>query len=327
MTDTSAEYDAFVAASRQGTVFCRSWWLDATAGPDGWRHADVRGDDGRLVATWPAAVRQTPLGDVFTGAPLTPYLGPLLSAGDGRQRRAREVEQLERLVEALRPYAHLDARCSPQLDYWAPLVWHGFSQTSHYTWRMEDVSDEEATFARLQNSLRGKVSKARRLGLVIEPGSVDDLLALQRQTFERQEGAGAGPAEGLVRRLVAAAAANNAGEILVARDEAGRAYSAALFVWDERTTWYILSGSDTELRASGSLPLLVWEGIRAAGRRGTAFDFEGSMLRHLEGFVRDFGGEPVPYSILRHTPSAAWRARISAGRVTRSVLHRARRTG
>ncbi len=322
MSETHAPYDAFVAASPQGTLFCRSWWLDATAGPGHWRHADVCDADGRLVATWPAALRHTRFGDVLTGAPLTPYLGPLLSAGDGRQRRSREVDQLERLAHALRPYAHVDARCSPRLDYWAPLAWHGFSQTSHYTWRLEDVSDEEATLARLQSSARRQVSKAQRLGIVVEGGSVDDLVALQRQTFERQEAAGAGPPEALVRRIAAAVDDHHAGEILVARDDTGRAHSAAMFVDDESTTWYLLGASDTELRASGSASLLMWEGIRRAGVRCTAFDFEGSMLRHLERFVRNFGGEPVPYSIVRHTPSLQWRGRVAGGRLARRVLHR-----
>ena len=327
MSEPHALYDDFVAASPQGTLFCSSWWLDATAGPDGWRHTDVCDPDGRLVATWPAAVRHPRYGDVLTGAPLTPYLGPLLSAGGGRQRRSREVDQLERLAEALKPYAHVEARCSPALDYWTPLAWHGFSQTSHYTWRLEDVSDEEATFARLRDSARRQVSKARRSGLVIEPGSVDDLVALQRQTFDRQEEAGAGPPEALVRRLAAAAAAHDAGEILVARDAEGRAHSASLFVHDARTTWYLLGGSDTELRASGSASLLMWEGIRSAGARGTAFDFEGSMLRHVERFVRNFGGEPAPYSIVRHTPSRQWRWRVAGGRLARSASRRGRPVG
>ena len=327
MSEPHAAYDDFVAASPQGTLFCRSWWLDATAGPGHWRHADVCDADGRLVATWPFALRRTRHGDVLTGAPLTPYLGPLLSAGDGKQRRSREVDQLERLAEALGPYAHIDARCSPRLDYWTPLAWHGFSQTSHYTWRLEDVSDEEATFSRLRDSVRRQVAKARRLGLVTEPGSVDDLVALQRQTFERQEGAEAGPPEALVRRLAAAVTAHGAGEILVARDDTGQVHSASMFVHDERTTWYLLGGSDTGLRASGSASLLMWEGIRTAGARATAFDFEGSMLRHVERFVRNFGGEPVPYSIVRHTPSLRWRYRVAGGRLASRVLGRTGRSG
>jgi hypothetical protein len=320
VSESHAPYDVFVAESPQGTLFCNSWWLDAAAGPGGWRHADVCDADGRLVATWPAALRRTRYGDVLTGAPLTPCLGPLLSAGDGRKRRSREVDQLERLADALKPYAHVEARCSPALDYWTPLAWHGFSQTSHYTWRLEDVSDEEATFARLQDSTRRQVSKAQRLGLVAEHGSVDDLVALQRKTFERQEAEGPGPPEALVRRIAAAVTAHGAGEILVARDDAGQTHSAAMFVHDERTTWYLLGGSDTELRASGSASLLMWEGIRAAGGRRTAFDFEGSMLRHVERFVRNFGGEPVPYSIVRHTPSRQWRYRAAGGRLARRAL-------
>jgi hypothetical protein len=322
VSELHATYDALVAASPQGTVFCRSWWLDAAAGTGRWRHVDVCDADGRLVATWPAVLRHTRFGDVLTGAPLTPYLGPLLSAGDGRQRRSREVDQLERLADALRPYAHVDARCSPRLDYWAPLAWHGFSQTSRYTWRLEDVSDEEATLARLQNSTRRQMSKAQRLGIVVEAGAVDDLVDLQRQTFERQEEAGDGPPEALVRRIAAAVEEHRAGEILVARDDTGRAHSAAMFVHDEQTTWYLLGASDTELRASGSASLLMWEGIRRAGARRTAFDFEGSMLRHLERFVRNFGGEPVPYSIVRHTPSRQWRWRTASGRVARRSLRR-----
>jgi hypothetical protein len=163
------------------------------------------------------------------------------------------------------------------------------------------------------------VSKAQREGLVVEPGSADDLVALQRKTFERQEDAGTGPPEALVRRIAAAVAPHDAGEILVARDDAGRVHSASMFVHDERTTWYLLGGSDTELRASGSASLLMWEGIRAAGVRGTAFDFEGSMLRHVERFVRNFGGEPVAYSIVRHTPSRQWRWRTALGRLAHGM--------
>ena len=46
MSDTHAEYDAFVAASPQGTIFCRSWWLDAAAGEGRWRAT------GRVGSGW-----------------------------------------------------------------------------------------------------------------------------------------------------------------------------------------------------------------------------------------------------------------------------------
>ena len=61
----------------------------------------------------------------------------------------------------------------------------------------------------------GSTKALHGISLVVEEGSVDDLVALQRQTFERQEAAGAGPPEALVRRIAVAVADHRAGEILV----------------------------------------------------------------------------------------------------------------
>ena len=116
----------------------------------------------KLVAAWPTVVRPRRGGDVHAGAPITPYLGPLLTAGDGAHRRSRELEQLELLLERLGDFAHLEARCSPEFDYWTPLHWHGFSQTTHYTWRLPEVSDTEAVFDGVRENVRREIRKARK---------------------------------------------------------------------------------------------------------------------------------------------------------------------
>ena len=64
--------------------------------------------------------------------------------------------------------------------------------------------------------------------------------------------------------------------------------------------------------------LVLWEAIKRASERGTAFDFEGSMLSHVEPFVRSFGGVPTPYSIVRHTPSTV----VRVGRTLKRTLQR-----
>jgi hypothetical protein len=111
----------------------------------------------------------------------------------------------------------------------------------------------------------------------------------------------------VIERIDAAAAPRGARTILLARDEEGRLHSGAYFVHDERWTTYLLGGSDPELRTSGAASLVMWEAIEQAGRRDTGFDFEGSMLRPVERFVRAFGGTPTPYSLVRSTPSRAFR--------------------
>src|SRR5947209_595113 len=130
----ASRYDELVATSPQGSVFCMSWWLDAVA-PGRW-HAHEVEENGRVVAAWPTVVRRTRVGDVHTGAPLTPFLGPLLPPGEGARRRSRELKLVESLLERIGPFAHLEARCNPAFDYWTPLRWHGFAQTTNYTWRL-----------------------------------------------------------------------------------------------------------------------------------------------------------------------------------------------
>jgi hypothetical protein len=298
----STRYDEFVTASPQGSVFCTSWWLDAVA-PGRWRSHELRDGD-RVVAAWPTVVDQTRLGLVHRGAPLTPYLGPLLPAGEGARRRSRELRLVEDLLALIGPFAHVEARCNPAFDYWTPLRWHGFSQTTNYTWRLRDLSDVEAVFAGFRENIRGHVRAAERSGTVVAEGTLDDLLDVHRRRFARDPQA--------IDRIEAAASVRDARTILIARDADGRARAAGYFVHDGRYTTYLLAATDAEVR--GAAALVLWAAIKRAAERGTAFDFEGSMLRHVESFVRSFGGEPTPYSIVWRTASAPMAAARAAKR-------------
>jgi hypothetical protein len=103
--------------------------------------------------------------------------------------------------------------------------------------------------------------------------------------------------------------------VLVARDADGHVRAGGYFVHDERFTTYLLAATDAEARGAASL--VLWEAIKRASARGNAFDFEGSMLRHVESFVRSFGGVPTPYSIVWRTSSAPMRAARLAKRTLR----------
>ena len=301
-------YDELVDRSPQGSLFASSWWLDAVA-PGRWRPNLVE-VEGRAAA-WPTVVRRSRLGEVHTGAPLTPFLGPLFPPDESRQARSRELGYLERLLEELMPFAHLEARCHPAFDYWTPLSWHGFAQTTHYTWRLPDLSDVEGVWSGLRENVRREIRKARKSGIEVEPGSLADFLALHERAAEHRAVV-AGRV--LLERIEAAARERQAGTILVARDADGRSHSAGLFVHDRRFTYYLLGASEPGLRTTGAASLVMWEAIRGAAERSAGFDFEGSMLRHVERFVRAFGGVPTPYSVVRKTASPLYRATVALKR-------------
>jgi len=298
-----SRYDELVARSPQGSVFATSWWLDAVV-PGSWRMHEVE-KGGELLAAWPTAVRRSRFGDVHAGAPLTPFLGPLLPPPAGARQRSRELEAIELLLDRIGPYAHLEARCSPAFDYWTPLHWRGFTQTTNYTWRLEELGDLDAVFRGFRENVRRNVRAGEKDRLIVEEAPLDEFLGLHGQRAVADEGGWTATPREIVERVDSAAAAHDAREILVARDEEGRARAGAYYVHDARFTYYLMAATDAEARGSGAL--VVWEGIKRAAARGTGFDFEGSMLRPVERFVRGFGGVPAPYSVVRHTPSTGLR--------------------
>jgi len=301
-------YDLLVERSPEGSVFVTSWWLDAVA-PEGWRmHCAEKGDE--LVAAWPTVPRQQRFGTMHLGAPLCPFLGPLLPPGEGHRRRSREIEAIGLMLEAFGPYAHLEARCNPAYDYWTPLRWRGFTQTTLYTWRIEDLTDLEAVFAAFGEKARGHIRAAERRGVVVGDADLDEFLELHEQRGRR-------PHTDAVRRVDAAASRRGARDILVARDADGVPCAGCYLVHDSRYSYFLMSATTGRVRGAGSA--VVWESIKRAAVRGNAFDFEGSVLPHVEPFVRSFGGTPTPYSIVRHTPSRGLRLERTAKRTLRQL--------
>jgi len=299
-------YDEFVASSPQGSIFAASWWLDAIA-PGSWQAHTVEEAD-RIVAAWPTVTRTSRFGPVYADPPLTPYLGPLFPSGDGARRRSRELKLVDRLLDSIGPFAHLEARCNPGFDYWTPLRWHGFRQTTNYTWRLLDLSDLDLVFAGFRENIRGHVRAAEKSGMTVATAELADLLDLHRKRFSRDP-------QG-IEAIEAAAARRGVRTILVARDAEGVARAGGYFVHDERMTTYLLAATDAEVR--GAATLVLWAAIRQAAARRTGFDFEGSMLKPVESFVRSFGGVPVPYSIVWKTASRAFSAERALKRTARS---------
>lgn len=312
------DYAAFLATSRQRSLFAQPWWLDIVTGSEaGWRPNLLRAADGSVRAAWPLPTRSTGHGPVGHGAPYTPFVGPMLPAGDDV---SRDVELLELLATQLGDHAHIEAACMPELDYWTPLSWHGFTQTTRTTWRIDSGRSIEAVRSGMRKGTRGALRAAERDGLRVVDGDVEDLLAACAATFARQD-VGAVPARATLDALAQAAITQGAGEIRAVRTQTGDLASAGLFVFDDRWTWNLANGRIDSVDAVGAPTLLLDDAIERALVRGTGFDFEGSMLRPVERFVRSFGGRPIAYSVLQHS-TPTWSRVVARKRRIKRLLRR-----
>lgn len=308
----------FAAAHGGLPVFMEPWWLDATAGPDSWNVVLVESGSG-IDAALPFAVLGR-RGTRVLGMPqLTQTLGPWLSPSGDRSasRLAREKDLIGALLDALPACDQYAQSWHYSRTNWLPAYWRGYSQTTRYTYRIPSLHDLDRTWADMQSNIRGDARKAAsRFGVAVDSeASLDDFLDLQDQTFARQ-GKPRPYSRDFIAGVDAAAHAQRARCILIARDPSGRAHAGAYLVWDSESAYYLMGGGNPELRSSGATSLCLWEAIRFASTVTKSFDFEGSMIEPIERFFRGFGAVQTPYFSISRTTS--WR--LQARRAVRDLL-------
>lgn len=298
-------YDRFVARSPQGSVFCTSWWLETVA-PGA--HQILRVErNGVTVAAWPVITRRTRLGgNTISMAPLTPYLGILYGAETPQKlthRLSDERELTDALVAQLPPFGGLYVSFHRNFTYWLPLFWHGFKQTTWYTYVLPDISDLDRVWQGFRENIRRDIRKAQKGGVRVE--TTDDLdlfLDIHERTFSRQ-GLRLPYSRDLVHSIDRACRLRAARRIFVGHGPDGRPHAAVYLVWDERTAYYLMGGGDPDLRQSGATALVMWEAIQFASTVVPEFDFEGSMIEPVERFFRAFGGQPCPHFVVSKVQS------------------------
>jgi hypothetical protein len=276
-------------------LFQQAWWLDAACGKAGWNAVHVeRG--GEIQAALPfQTVRRRGL-TILRQPPLTPFLGPWLRPTGARKARdlGRQKQLTMLLIDAL-PRHDLFRQCfAPEIDYWLPWHWRGFSQTTRYTYRLQ-LGDAAPIHEGLRENIRTDIRKASRAGIEVCVSDLESFLPLWRATFERQRREHP-PVLEQIQRIDAAAAERGCREILVARDPSGAAHAGAYIVWGGGVSYYLMGGGDPRLRGSGATSLTISDAIRRATAVASTFDFEGSMIEPVERFFRSFGGSPTPFS-------------------------------
>lgn len=90
------------------------------------------------------------------------------------------------------------------------------------------------------------------------------------------------------------------GKSFQAIDKHGNIIAVEYLVWDNKESYGLLGGYDSESSCRGAKSLALWEGIKFSKGIGLQqFDFEGSMIPQIEHFVRKFGGKQTPYFTIR----------------------------
>jgi hypothetical protein len=298
-TDAS-QWDAFVAASPQGTAFHRSLFLQAF-GRDVAYYLCRKGDavlggmafclDGRDAVTMP----------------FQQYGGLLFAQGDTGQSFA-DNERRFRVAEAFAEHlsqAHGAVSCS---NHWSvtdlrPFDWHNYGQAAcqryavavRYT-SLLDLDGTETGRAWSQ-SRRYSYNKSRKQDMATTCSTdVDLMLRLYRMTFARQEIDVSGPLLEVLERL--SRAHLEAGTAVLTITWVGDVPgSAGLFLLDRKDAFYLVGASDPEMRAkeTGTRNLVDSMVLLRDRFSCRSLDFVGINSPGRGWFKSSFGGSVTPY--------------------------------
>lgn len=279
-------------------LFSQYYWMDAVCGPNNWDVIVVE-ENNNIVGTLAYYLNNIEDEVEIRKAPLTQNNGIIYYYPKGLKYDRMlsfeykvadaVIDELEKLnIKRFRQYFH------HSFSNWLPFYWRGYSQSTRYTYIIEDTSNLEQLYNSFNGNVRKHLKKAKEIVTVNRGMGSKAFYELNEKTYIRQ-GVDIPYSFELFNKLYENLARNEALEVFYAVDQGENIHSAALFAWDSKSVYYLMSGSVEELRDSQSLTLLIYEGIKLANRLGKSFDFEGSMKKNIERFFRQFGAEQKQY--------------------------------
>ena len=290
------------SAGSQVPLFMQHWWMDTVCFGKSWDVA-LALDGDRLLGAMPFLYgRKWGLSYVLQPQ-LTQFSGPLFCYPDNlspshridfeNRTVALLLDQLER-----RRLAYVLIHCAPSVSNWLPFYWAGFSQTTRYTYRINDISDLDSLFRSFDLQTR-----QRKINRYADSTSVRfDMDPADFAAFHARYWNSKGKRDLLsadfIDRVCRTAVSRGNGLLASLHDTQGRLLAARFVAFDSECAYALLSASDPLLHRSGHNEILIWRILQHLSGKCRAFDFEGSMDQGIEYFYRSFGAQQTPFFAL-----------------------------
>jgi hypothetical protein len=294
------------------TLFEEPYWLDAVA-PGAWDAVEIR-RDGRAVGRLPYAMKRRYGLKAISLPRFTPWLGPWIRSSGGKlpNELSHQHQILETLLKGLPKTCRTLISCAPEFQNLMAFHWGGFDLGFAYTYRLSNLGDEQHLWSNLRDTVRRLCRKAEKVTVINREPNLGKFIAVMEKTFVRQ-GMEMSETFRVLERIDETMSRRNQRTIYSAEDAHRRVHAAAYVVYDDRHAFYLAGGSDPALRESGAHALALWHAVKDTSGRSQIFDFEGSMNRSIEYFVRGFGSKQVPRFLARRSVPAVRLFELLAG--------------
>lgn len=298
------KYRNFCKKEKNIPIFSKDWWLDCVCGIDNWDVVLVE-KGGEIFASMPYYKKQKIFFDIITMPQLTQNMGVYIKYPPKQKyykKLSWQKDIMLSLIEQLPNFDLFIQNFSRNIDNWLPFCWKKYSQTTRYTYVIENTTIENLE-KNLETDIRRRRRRASENGIVVvESNEVDKFYELNKMTFTRQ-GLEIPYSFELVKKLHDVCLKNSSVKMYFAKDKEENIISANFLVYDHNTVYYLMGGIDPNKKDLGGMDVVQFESIKFALNSGRCFDFEGSMIENIEKYFRGFGAIQKPYFTISKTNS------------------------
>lgn len=295
MTDKE-RYKLFCEKEKNIPIFSQAWWMDIVCGEENWE-VYLYGKENDILASCVYYLKKDE--NKITKALLTQNNGLIIKYPTNQKITSR-LDFEEKIINDFCDYVkNLNIKkYEQQYHYsftnWLPFFWHEYKELTRYTYVIEDTEDLKKVRDNYSSNARKNINKAKKNLKVIETEDIELFYKVNKMTFDRQKKEIPYTYD-LFRNLYLACKERECCKLLIAIDDKERVHSVAMIVWDEDSVYYLLNGTDPELKKYQGNALLIDRSIEIASELGKKFDFEGSVIKGIEQSFRQYGGIPKPY--------------------------------
>ena len=299
------KYRLFCKTEESIPLFSKDWFLDSVCGVDNWDVVLVEKGD-NIVASMPFYQKKKAIFTIITMPKHVQTMGVYIKYPKQEQKYEKklsyEKEVMTNLIEQLPKVDYFDQSFHYSITNWLPFYWKGYTQTTKYTYVIENLSDTENVFKNFDNAKRRHIKRAEKIVEVKFDLPVKEFYEHHKMTLEKQGDKIAYSFEHF-ESMYKSTYSHNAGKSIYAIDSDGNIHAAFFVIWDKNSAYYLISTIDPSFRSSGATSLLMKKIIEFLSTKTDRFDFEGSMIEPVEKSFRQFGAKQKLYFNITKTDS------------------------
>ena len=235
-------WNEFVDKSPQGSIFVKSFWLDAVGVKYSILGCFDKGD--KLVGGMPITENKK---GYLTMPKLTQTLGIIFSDFSEMKyvkKISKEKDIIMSFVDNIPKFKNFNFGFHYNFENWMPFMWKGYKQQTRYTYVIEDIQNIEKVRREFADNTKSVITKSIAQDLrVIDNLTLTDMYNTLKKTFERQNMSVPFDFHWFIEfdNIINS---NNARKMFFTVDSQNNLHAALYLVYDKNSAYYLLGGAD-----------------------------------------------------------------------------------